>query len=174
MAKPIRFDEETAARAREEMKTTKDLRIYKMAQCVVYHVDHGFGTDQVAALMNVGRATVSRMRGRFRRFAKGEPLPQDWGGRRNENMTFEDEEEFLSGWAEQAEAGGILIVRPIHQALEERLEKQVPLSTVYRMLARHGWRKVEPDTQHPKRDAEAQEAYKKTSARCWKKHVSPT
>ena len=29
------------------------------------------------------------------------------------------------------------------------------------MLARHGWRKVEPDTCHPKRDIEAQEELKK-------------
>lgn len=174
MARPIRFDEETVVRAREEMRTTKNLRIYKMAQCVVYHADHGLGTDQVAALMNVGRATVTRMRERFCRFAKGEPLPNDWGGRRNENMTFEEERDFLSDWVNQAESGGILVVRPIHQALEKKLNKPLSLSTVYRMLARHGWRKVEPDTQHPKRDADAQEEYKKTSARCWKKHALPT
>jgi transposase len=173
MARPIRFDEETVIRARKEMRTTKDLRVYRMAQCVVFHADHGFSTNQVANLLNVGRATVSRMRGRFRRFAKGEPLPGDWGGRRNEHMTFEEEREFLANWLDQAEDGSIVVVTPIHQALEKKIGKRLSRSTVYRMLARHDWRKVEPDTQHPKRDPEAQEAYKKTSPRCWKRHVPP-
>lgn len=47
---------------------------------------------------------------------------------------------------------------PIHAAYEERIGCQVAASTVYRMLARHGWRKVAPDTGHPKRDAQAQSA----------------
>ena len=37
------------------------------------------------------------------------------------------------------------------------------LSTVYRMLARHGWRKPAPDTYHPQGDAERREVWKKTA-----------
>ncbi|MGH8653780.1 MAG: helix-turn-helix domain-containing protein [Gammaproteobacteria bacterium] len=33
---------------------------------------------------------------------------------------------------------------------------------VWRLLARHGWRKVAPDMRHPKSDPAAQEAWKKT------------
>ena len=39
--------------------------------------------------------------------------------------------------------------------------------TVYRMLARHGWRKAAPDTKHPNSDPVAQEAWKKNSVRGW-------
>ena len=38
----------------------------------------------------------------------------------------------------------------------------VAASVVYRMLARHGWRKVAPDTRHPKSDPLVQEEWKKT------------
>jgi hypothetical protein len=36
---------------------------------------------------------------------------------------------------------------------------------IYRLLARHGWRKVAPDTRHPKSKPEVQEAWKKTPGR---------
>jgi hypothetical protein len=36
-------------------------------------------------------------------------------------------------------------------------------STVYDLLARHGWRKLMPRPFHPKRDVAAQDAFKKTA-----------
>jgi hypothetical protein len=39
---------------------------------------------------------------------------------------------------------------------------RVPKSTVYRMLARHGWRKLAPRPRHRKADAVRQQAFKKT------------
>jgi hypothetical protein len=77
-------------------------------------------------------------------------------------MTIEEEQEFLSQWQEQATRGGVLTVPPIHAALIERLGHAIPLSTTYRLLARHGWRKVQPDTKHPKSDPAAQDEFKKT------------
>ena len=41
------------------------------------------------------------------------------------------------------------------------LGRPVAASVVWRLLARHGWRKVAPDTRHPKSDPAAQEAWKK-------------
>jgi Winged helix-turn helix len=43
------------------------------------------------------------------------------------------------------------------------------LSSVYRMLARHGWRKLAPDTRHPDGDPQAREDWKKNSAARWSK-----
>jgi len=67
-------------------------------------------------------------------------------------MTIEEEHQFLLQWQDQAAQGGILTVPPIHAALVEKTGHAIPLSTTYRLLARHGWRKVQPDTQHPKSD----------------------
>ena len=45
--------------------------------------------------------------------------------------------------------------------IEEEVGKTMALSTVYRMLARHGWRKLAPDTYHPQGDAKRREVWKK-------------
>jgi len=85
------------------------------------------------------------------------------GGRRNENLTFKEEKTLLIPFLKTAEKGNILIVSEIQKAYEQKIEKRVPASTVYRMLTRHGWRKIAPRPSHPKADVMAQEAFKKTS-----------
>jgi transposase len=123
-----------------------------------------------AKVLGVGLATVVRMQKQIRDQVAGKPVVKEsWGGRRRQHLTLEEEAQFLEPWIEKAEKGGVLVVPPIHAALEDRLERPVAASTVYRMLARHGWRKVEPDTCHPKRDVEAQEEFKKNSLKRWRK-----
>ncbi len=60
-----------------------------------------------------------------------------------------------------------------HAALAQRLWHPVTLSVVYRLLARHGWRKVAPDTRHPKSDPLTQEQWKKNSPMCWMPSSTP-
>ena len=62
----------------------------------------------------------------------------------------------------------MLVVSPLRAALAQKLGRAVTHSVVYRMLARHGWRKVAPDTRHPKSDPAAQEEWKKNSPKLWR------
>jgi hypothetical protein len=57
----------------------------------------------------------------------------------------------------------MLTVAEIQQAYQEQLGKAVAPSTIYRLLDRHGWRKVVPRPRHPKADVAAQAAFKKGS-----------
>jgi transposase len=82
-------------------------------------------------------------------------------------MTVEQEQAFLEPWAEQARDAGVLVVSPLRAALAERLGRPVKASVVYRLLARHGWRKVAPDTRHPKSDPAAQAEWKKNYRKHW-------
>ncbi|MBL0167962.1 MAG: winged helix-turn-helix domain-containing protein [Propionivibrio sp.] len=54
----------------------------------------------------------------------------------------------------------MLVVSPLRAALSQKVGRTVRASVVYRLLERHGWRKVAPDTRHPKSDAKAQEDWK--------------
>ena len=58
--------------------------------------------------------------------------------------------------------GGVVVVPPLREQIAERLGKPVALSTIYRMLARNGWRKPAPDTAHPQGNPSAREDWKKT------------
>ena len=65
--------------------------------------------------------------------------------------------------------GGVLVVPPLKDKVAERLGKPVALSTIYRMLARNGWRKLAPDTAHPQGNPAAREDWKKNFRGRWTK-----
>ena len=88
-------------------------------------------------------------------------------------MSLEEEKAFLQPWLEQAASGGMVVVSPIRAALAQHLKKPVAASVVYKLLARHGWRKVAPDTRHPKSDPKVQEDWKKNSRKSWQPSFSP-
>ncbi|MBU4316433.1 MAG: winged helix-turn-helix domain-containing protein [Proteobacteria bacterium] len=82
-------------------------------------------------------------------------------------MSVEEERAFLAPWAEQAKSGGVLVISVLRAALAQRLGRPVAASVAYRLLARNGWRKVAPDTRHPKSDPKIQEDWKKNFPRRW-------
>jgi hypothetical protein len=55
----------------------------------------------------------------------------------------------------------MLKVAEIQQAYERRVGKSVAPLTIYRLLERHGWRKVVPRPRHPKANRARQAAFKK-------------
>lgn len=85
------------------------------------------------------------------------------GGRRNEYLTATEEHAFLAPFFARAARGEIATSTEIQHMLEAHLGHAVHPSTVYRLLARHGWRKLVPRPTHPHADPVAQEAFKKTS-----------
>ena len=122
----------------------------------------------LATALGVGRAPVARFQASFRKATRvPAPAARHWGGRRRALLTPNEEKPFLAPWVELARAGAMVVVSPIRAALSQRLGQPVKPSVVYRLLARHGWRKVAPDTRHPKSRPEVQEDWKKNSRKCW-------
>ena len=149
-----------------EAQTLEDLR---SAQAVLLPALLDATLEDTAAALGVGRATVARLQALLRRkVAKPTEARPSWGGRRQALMSIEQEREFLAPWTKQADAGGVLVVSPLRAALAQALGHPVAASVVYRMLARHGWRKVAPDTRHPKSDPLVQEERKKNSPKHWR------
>jgi len=190
MARRIQISIDEVARAkqlRDQAATISeyrgDIRPPSLALSILLTAEQGLEADRVAKILGTSRRTVFRDR-RYLRNQGGAPK-NSWGGRRHCSMTIEEEQEFLSQWIDKATIGGVLTVLPIHEALVNRLGRNVPLSTTYRLrdirppsLARHNWRKVEPDeggrmspTKHPKSNPGLQDEFKKNSPKQWKPPV---
>jgi len=169
MARPRRTDEQLVTSARQVVRQTQDIRELRQALAVLLPAELNASLEQTAQMLGVGRATVARLQSAFRRRGDDAHVShQGWGGRRRTLMSEQEEQEFLRPWAEQAVAGGVLVLSPIRAALAQRLGRKVAPSVVYRFLARHGWRKVAPDTRHPKSDPQIQEAWKKNFRKTWR------
>jgi transposase len=80
------------------------------------------------------------------------------------NMSLEEEKTMLEKFKKQAETGQIVEVSAIKKAYEEAIGRSLDNSRgqIYRVLERHGWRKVMPRSKHPKKASEDEvEASKK-------------
>jgi len=155
-------------RAGRVLATARTVQELRAAQSILLPATLGITLEQAAAMLGVSRASAARLQKRFRESSPEHPRSDSpkkatWGGRRRALMSYPEEEDFLAPWVEKAEAGGILVVSPLRAALAQKLGRKVAATVVYRMLARHGWRKVAPDTRHPKSDPQVQEAWKKNS-----------
>jgi transposase len=89
--------------------------------------------------------------------------PKPSGGRQRQNMMLAEEKALLARFAKAAGAGEMLNIHDLKRAYEQAIGHQTSNSTVYDLLHRHGWRKLMPRPFHPKRDVEAQKAFKKTA-----------
>lgn len=169
MARPRRIDEKLVKEAQQAVNNPKGMMDLRCAQAVLLPAVMGSTLEQTATILGVARATVPRLQARFRESIRtGKSPPCRRGGRRRELMTFDEEKKFLEPWAQQAKDGGILVVSVIRAALSQHLGRPVKASVVYRLMERHGWRKVAPDTHHPKSDPAVQEEWKKNSRKHWK------
>jgi len=145
---------------------TDDVQELRMAQAILLPALAQLTLKAAAKVIGVGRATVARLQTRFRRRKGGpQPPPRRWGGRRRALMQLEEEQAFLTAWKPQAEQGQLVVMTPLKVALEEKLGRRVKPSVVYRLLDRHRWRKVAPDTRHPKAQPDVQNEWKKKRCR---------
>jgi uncharacterized protein YukE len=169
MARKIQITVEEIQRAKQYRDQATTIADYRKALSVILSAELDLDAEQIAELLGTSRRTVFRDRDNIRK--QDDASKNSWGGRRHCTMTIEEEREFLAQWAAKATVGGVLAVPPIHAALVKRLGRDIPMSTTYRLLARHGWRKVQPDTKHPKSDPAIQEEFKKNFPKQWQPPV---
>jgi len=161
MARPTKIDPALVARAQQVAARASDVQQLRMAQAVLLPALAKLTLKATAKVLGVGRATVARLQAAFRRFKPDAAPPRRWGGRRRALLPLEEEQAFLAAWRTTAERGQLVVVRPLQGALEEKLGRRVKPSVMYRLLERHRWRKVAPDTRHPKAEPSVQDEWKK-------------
>ncbi len=158
----ISCDKPTIAALADRLKRASSHAEYQRIQCVLIRATLGSTASQIAQLLGWSTATVHVIHSRWAK--EGDALFDmgGRGGRHHQHLSPVEEERLLAPFTQKAQTGGLLHVSEIKQAMEKKVGGSVASSTVYRMLGRHGWRKVVPRPRHPKADVQAQDAFKKT------------
>jgi transposase len=123
---------------------------------------------QIAKHCGVSTATVHQLISAYNRRGVAAVETPGKGGRRHGYLSLAQEQAFLAPFFEQAKVGSIATAAQIKLAFEARVGQEVAETTIYRLLDRHGWRKLVPRPVHPKADPEEQAAFQKTSSRRFK------
>ncbi len=133
--------------------------------------------EEIARHCGVSKAMVHQVISTYNRFGIEAVETAGRGGRRHEYLSLEEEKQFLAPFFARAESGEIATAASVKLAFEAQIGHEVEESTIYRLLDRHGWRKLMPRPKHPKGSKQEQEHFKKTLRRRFKRqsqHGKPT
>jgi transposase len=137
---------------------------YRRVLCVWLRAALGLPAAEVALVLGWRTSSVYNLQSRYQQEGEGTLLGTGRGGRRHAWLSPEQEQGLLHSFMPTAEQGGMVEASALVRAYEQEAGHPVALSTVYRLLTRHGWRKLVPRPQHPDASREVQEAFKKSSA----------
>ncbi len=157
--------------AREQVSKARSADDLREAQAILLPLELGLSLEQTAMAIGRSVSLTCKLRNRRRRERANEiPVRRSKRELRNRaTATLVEEAALLDQVLAQASAGGVVAIPSLKSAVEKALGREIAPSTLYRMLAHHGWRKLAPDTVHPKGDPERREAFKKNSPTIWQK-----
>lgn len=139
MPRPARGTE-ALERARRTIREARSVEELRQAQALVLPLDHGLSLEQTARAIGLSVAWTCRLRARFiEGRAVLPPEQRSRGGRRRALLTPAQEAQVIAPFLARAARGAPLVVRHVQLQIERRAGQPVALSTVYRMLKRHGW-----------------------------------
>jgi transposase len=162
----------TLEQVKEKMKEAKDPRQLQRWQIIYIALLQPRKAEEIAQCVGVSKSLVQKIIPRYNHEGIHAIEIKSSGGRYHDYMSVEEEKEFLAPFWERARRGELTTTKEIHQAYEEQVGKSVDVTTIYRLLGRHDWRKVMPSSVHPKADIEAQDAFKKNSQHPFKRRRS--
>lgn len=145
------------------IKATSDVNELKRVQSIYFRAKYGMSAEQIADMVGWSVGTIRNIHHEYMKHGEGALKVHSRGGRYHDYLSEEEEELLLAPFTLSGKEGHILEVNKISQAYEQRIGKKVAKSTIYRLLHRHGWRKITPRPRHPKADEQVMEAFKKTS-----------
>lgn len=147
----------------ELFRRTKTKADYQRVQCIWLRAVFGMSSDQVGLAVGFSPSTVKKLWPQYFSEKQEVLIGQGHGGRRRANLSLEAEEKLVGDFFDKSKRGQVLVVNEVKAAYEGAVGHRVPKSTVYRMLARHGWRKIAPRPRHPKADPQKLASFKKNS-----------
>ncbi len=161
MPKTYKIGAENAAEIKEVRKTITDKKVDRRLHAVQLRGE-GLTNDEIAQKLDTSDKMVSQWVSAYiNNGGIAALLPKERIGM-HRNLSIEEEKEFLSAYTKQAEAGQIIDLNELKAAYIEKVGHSIGGSQIYRMLERHGWRKVMPRSKHPQKASnEAIEASKK-------------
>jgi transposase len=167
MPRPYSISEEQAREIEVIRKTVRDKKIDKRLHAIQLRGE-GEKNPEIAKKLDTSAKIVSHWVSAYSKAGIEALLGKKQVGTRR-NMSIAEEESFLAEYKKQAEQGKIIEVSAIKAAYEEKVGHTIGGNQIYRVLHRHGWRKVMPRSKHPKKASEeAIEASKKLKPPSWK------
>ena len=161
MAKKYIISEKNSAEIKEYRKGVTEKYLDRRLHAVQL-LGEGMKPKDIAEKLDADKRQISRWAAQFCNGGGLKGLIPKVGGRIRENMSFEEEAALLEQFKAKAEKGQLVETGEIKEAYDKAIGHKSGSGQIYRVLHRHGWRKVMPRSKHPQKASdEAIDASKK-------------
>ena len=166
------ISEEEYVRIRAAIKANKNKRVAKKLE--VLELRHaGMSNAEIALRTGYNRRYVTTLMGQYKKQGLDEFIRIKQTSH-NRNMSVSEEAEVLAACEKEAEEGHVLTAAEVQGKLEERLGRESGHNYPYRVMKRHGWRKVMPRSRHPKAATKEEQDSSKKLKPCTPKSLPKT
>ena len=156
---------------KEREKATRDKKVSERLK-VLMLIYEGYKVSEITRITGINKSGIYRLYNRYREQGLEEYVRNKHTSHRRV-LSEAEEKEILNEFEKAAEAGQVVTAQDIKKAFDQKIGRDTGSVYIYRLLKRHGWRKVMPRSRHPKAaNEEACEASKKLSKACWKREKS--
>ncbi len=148
---------------RELVQTSKGKESYQRSLAIWMSYKMKMKAEDVAEALMVSVQAVWKWMSEYRGKRKTGLKRSGRGGRRWGFLNPEEESAWLRALSKRAGSGLILTIPSLRKAAKKKVGHKVSDAYLYRLLHRHGWRKLSPRPKHPKSDPKVQDTFKKNS-----------
>jgi transposase len=160
------FPPGSTTKLKQLLKQARSVADQRRIQAVLMRALDASPPARIAEVAGLSVATVRVIHSRFLREGESSLVDRPGrGGRRRSLLSAEQSEELLGRHRDAAARGEVIEAGAFRRDYEQMVGHKVAASSVYRLLARAGWRKVAPRPSHPSKDPAAEDAFKKSSRR---------
>ena len=159
MASRYKFSEEQIKEIEQARKDNKDKRAEARLKALELRAK-GASSNEVAAATGFHAGSVTQLVAKYRDHGIEAISGNHYGGN-HRNMSIEEEASILAHFQERAEKGELVEISEIAKAYQQAVDHPMSTGQIYRVLHRHGWRKVMPRSKHPKKASEEEIAASK-------------
>ena len=152
MAAKYEITAEQKAEIEQAKGKNKDKKVEYRLKALSMRAD-GASAKKIGEATGYHPAYISTLVSKYIRGGLEAITGKHYGGNRR-NMSIEEEQEFLEPYIERAVQGQLLDTAEIEIAYEKAVGHHISSGQIYRVLRRHGWRKVMPRSRHPKKASE--------------------
>lgn len=149
MKMKYRFTDEQYAEIKAARKANRDKRLDKRLQVLELRIE-GKNLGDISAATGFAISHISNLIRQYYEEGLEAITGNHYHGNRR-NMSVAEEAALLEEFQKRAEQGQVLNTREIAEAYEKAVGHPIGNSQIYRVLRRHGWRKVMPRSKHPKK-----------------------
>lgn len=159
-----KFSSEEIAAIGEARKKNKDKRVERRLRALEMSAQ-GKNAKETGEVCGFHPSYITQIIAKYRDGGLEAITGKHYGGN-HRNMSVEEEAAILEPFLKAAEEGKIVTTAEIKAAYQEAVGHPIGAGQIYYVLRRHGWRKVMPRSEHPKKaNEEAIEASKKLTPR---------